>query len=263
MSAYKRIIAGIGVILMCAVPSLQAAGGGRNGHLAGIECGVCHAAGNEVDRAQASHLVAPEETLCTRCHERALQFSHPTGFAPGRTLPAAYPLDWKGNLTCSTCHLPHDPEPGLLRGVKHAKEFCLACHDEAFFSRMKDSGMSLVISGHMNIHNGRGTVDIDPLSLQCLGCHVDSHGTSGSVSVGRNGILNIVRGTAPHPVGRNYRDASKRGNFRPEYEVLQKKIVLPDGKVSCVSCHEAYTKDHGRLVASLNRSALCLSCHAR
>lgn len=262
VTACKWIIAGIGATLMCATASLEAAGG-RNAHLAGIECGACHLAGTDVDQVRASKLVLPEETLCTRCHEHAVQLSHPTGFAPGRTLPVEYPLDRNGNLTCSTCHLPHGWEPGLLRGDKHAKEFCRACHEEAFFSRMKDAGMSIVISGHLNIHHGHGTLDIDPHSLHCLGCHVDGHSSGGTVSVGRNGTLNISRGAAPHPIGRNYRDASRKGNFRPEREVLQRKIVLPDGKISCVSCHEAYTKDHGRLVERLDRSALCLSCHAR
>ena len=115
MSADKRIIAGIGAILLCALAPLDAAGGGGNGHLAGLDCGVCHIVGAEVDQAQASKLLAPEEALCTRCHEHAVQLSHPTGFTPGRTLPAEYPLDWKGNFTCSTCHLTHGWEPGLLR----------------------------------------------------------------------------------------------------------------------------------------------------
>jgi predicted CXXCH cytochrome family protein len=255
--------AGVAAVLLLLAASIGAAAGSRNGHLAGVECGTCHLAGNDFDQAQASKLLAPEETLCTRCHEHAVQFSHPTGFAPGRTLPAGYPLDWRGDLSCSTCHLAHGQEPGLLRGTEHAKAFCRACHEEAFFSRMKDAGISLVLSGHLHIHNGRGTHDIDAYSLQCLACHVDGHDRGGAVSVGRNGILNIVRGAAPHPIGRDYRDASRKVSFRPEREVLNKKIALPEGKVSCVSCHDAYTKDHGRLAASLNRSALCLSCHAR
>lgn len=261
MSAYKWIIAGFGAVLLCAAASLYAAGGGRNAHPSGSDCGACHVLGRDVDREQASKLLASQEMLCIRCHERAVEVSHPSGFAPRRTLPAEYPLDWKGDLTCSTCHVTHGREPGLMRGKKRAKEFCLACHDRAFFRNMKDAGTSLVISGHLDI--GRGTIDIDRHSLHCLGCHAGSHSGGGAVSVGRNGILRHSSGSAPHPIGRSYRDASRKGGFHPEHQLAQKNIILSDGKISCVSCHEAYKKDHGRLVATLDRSALCLSCHAK
>ena len=253
----------MGAVILCMAGLLPAAAGGRSAHPSGTECGACHLGGSNVNQAQASKLVASQELLCLRCHQRALEVSHPSGFAPGRKLPAEYPLDWKGDLTCSTCHLTHGWEPGLLRGKKRAKEFCLACHEQVFFSRMKDAGTSLVISGHLDIGRGRGTADIDSHSLHCLGCHAGSHLGGGAVSIGRNGILRHSSGSAPHPIGRSYRDASRKGGYHPEHLLAQKKIMLSDGKISCVSCHEAYKKDHGRLVASLDRSALCLSCHAR
>ena len=263
MSGYKRIAAGLGVMVLGAVASLYAVAAGRNEHPPGADCGGCHLLGNEVTREQASKLVASQEALCIGCHERAVEVSHPTGFAPRRKLPAEYPLDWKGDLTCSTCHVVHGREPGLLRGKRHAREFCLACHDRVFFSGMKDAGTSLVISGHLDLSRGRGTIDIDRHSLYCLGCHVGSHSSGGAVSVSSGGVLRHASGAAPHPIGRSYRDASKSGGYRSERELAQRKILLPDGKISCVSCHEAYKKDHGRLVAPRARSALCLSCHLK
>lgn len=139
----------------------------------------------------------------------------------------------------------------------------MACHDQAFFNSMKDSGTSLVISGHLDIGRSRGNVDIDAHSLHCLGCHADGHSAGGSVSVAQNGVLRHASGSAPHPIGRKYADAIRKGGFHPEQQLRQKKIMLSDGKISCVSCHEAYKKEHGKLVGSLNRSALCLSCHAK
>lgn len=243
--------------------SLCAVVGGRNAHPSGTDCGACHLAGSNVEQEQASKLVASQELLCVRCHERAVQVSHPSGFAPRRSLPAEFPLDWKGDLTCSTCHLTHGFEPGLLRGKKRARDFCLACHEQAFFSGMKDAGTSLVISGHLDVGRRRSTIDIDAHSLHCLGCHAGGHSGGGTVSVSGSGVLRHSSGSAPHPIGRSYRDASRKGGLHPEYQLAQKKIMLSDGKVSCVSCHEAYKKDHGKLVVSLNRSELCLSCHAK
>ena len=259
MSAYKRVASGI--VLLCAAASLHAAGG-RMAHPSGTDCGDCHVA-TAVGQVQAPKLLAFQEVLCIGCHERAVEVSHPTGFVPRRKLPAEYPLDWKGDLTCSTCHIVHGREPGLLRGKKHGREFCLACHDRAFFRNMKDAGTSLVVSGHLDLGRIHGTIDIDRHSLNCLGCHAGSHSGGGSVSVSRNGVLRHASGSAPHPIGRSYREASRNGGFRPEYELAQKKILLSDGRISCVSCHEGYKQDHGRLVLPLARSALCLACHAK
>lgn len=263
MSVCRSIIVGFGVALLCAATSLDAMAASRDIHPSGTACGVCHLAGSDVDPAQASMLVASQELLCVKCHARALELSHPSGFAPRRTLPAEFPLDWKGDLTCSTCHLTHGREPGLLRGNKRNREFCLACHDQAFFNNMKDAGISLVISGHLDVGRGRKTIDIDAHSLHCMGCHAGSHSSGGTVSLGRNGILQHSSGSAPHPIGISYREASRKGGFNPEYQLAQKKILLSDGKISCISCHEAYKKDHGRLVVTLDRSALCIACHAK
>ncbi|MBI5921640.1 MAG: cytochrome c3 family protein [Betaproteobacteria bacterium] len=241
----------------------NAALGAGAAHPAAVGCSSCHLGGDDAAAFTTTRLVAAQEILCVKCHARAVEVSHPSGFTPRRSLPAAYPLDWKGDLTCSTCHLTHGRERGLLRGNKRAKALCLDCHDQAFFNNMKDAGTSLVISGHLDVSHGRNAIDIDAHSLHCLGCHAGGHSAGGSVSVSRNGILRHSSGSAPHPIGRSYRDASRKGGFHPEQQLAQKKIMLSDGKISCVSCHEAYKKDHGKLVATLDRSALCLACHAR
>jgi predicted CXXCH cytochrome family protein len=63
-----------------------------------------------------------------------------------------------------------------------------------------------------------------------------------------------------HPIARNYTNASRFGGFRPQ-AMLSKHILLPNGQISCVSCHLGYSKDHGKLVISNQRSALCMECH--
>ncbi len=235
----------------------------RPAHPSGASCVSCHVSGSDTLSGPAPKLIAAQEVLCAKCHEQAAQLSHPSGFAPRSRLPVEFPLDWKGDLTCSTCHLVHGSGKGLLRGKKRSKEFCLICHDAAFFRNMKDAGTSLVISGHLDVGRGRGTIDIDVHSLHCLGCHASSHSGGGSVSISRNGVVRHASGSAPHPIGRSYREASSRGGFQPEHQLLQKKIILSNGKISCISCHEAYKQEHGKLVASLDRSALCLACHSK
>jgi len=205
---------------------------------------------------QASKVVASQEKLCGTCHPRSVQVSHPSGFAPKRRPPAEYPLDWKGDLTCSTCHLPHGTEPGLLRGAKRGRELCLSCHGAAFFRDMKDQGMSMELSGHLNPGVELRNIELDPYSLQCLQCH-ETKGNPSAVRVDRRGILRHASGSANHPIGRSYRAAERFGGYRTEI-MLSKRIFLPDGKISCVSCHQGYSKDHGKLVITRD---LCMECH--
>lgn len=260
MFSYKGLLAGcIAVALIGAIAWVPAEFGG-NPHLAGIRCGKCHLSDTSVSPGQARKLVASQEVICGSCHAKALKMSHPSGFTPRGKLPAEYPADWKGDLTCSTCHDVHGKHQGLLRGDKHGKTMCLSCHEPAFFDHMKDSGNSLQQTGHLSTAMASASpVEIDALSLQCMSCH-DSQTDSAGVRVGRTGIMRHSSGAANHPIGIRYPLFSSTNALRPR-NMLPKVIVLPDGKISCVSCHEVYKQEHGKLVMSNQGSALCLQCH--
>lgn len=261
MFSYKGVLAwGGGLMLVCAV-SWIFAGLKENPHLADTLCSNCHLAGKQVDPAQAHKLVASQELLCGVCHASVKRMSHPSGFAPRGKLAAEYPLDWKGDMTCSTCHEVHGTKPGLLRGDKRGKDLCLSCHDSGFFDTMKDAGISLQQTGHLSSNDliNKGVAVIDRYSLQCIGCH-DSRSDARGVNVGRNGILRHASGAANHPIGITYPAFAPNGEFRPK-NMLSKFILLPDGKLSCVSCHQVYKKDHGQLVVVNERSSLCVQCH--
>lgn len=74
------------------------------------------------------------------------------------------------------------------------------------------------------------------------------------------GLLRHSSGSANHPIGRSYAAAVPYGGYRPEI-LLSKSVWLPDGKISCVSCHQGYSSDHGKLVTPKRGSALCYECH--
>ena len=219
-------------------------------------CESCHLAGADTTPDNAAMLIASQEQLCSKCHPNSLQLSHPSGFTPppGKTIPASYPLDWKGDLTCSTCHEVHGDLPGKLRGTARARDMCLACHDQAFFDNMRDSGVSVVQSGHLGALNAQNWQTLDPYSIQCLECH----GNSGDVNVDPNQILR--HGSLNHPIGRSYAAAVRYGGYRPAI-MLSKKILLPNGMVGCVSCHEGYSKTHGKVVTTNTGTSLCFECH--
>jgi len=223
-----------------------------------LACISCHLAGQGTTKANAAQLTTGQEALCGQCHRGALELSHPSGFRPKRNLPAAYPLDWKGDMTCSSCHNVHEGKAGLIRGDKIGKEMCLSCHDSSFFVQMADKGVSLHQIGHLSAKTSQLKRELDPYSIQCLDCHMSS-GDAPQVQVDSQGVLRHSGGVN-HPVGSDYEKASRSGVYK-SISQLRNGINLPGGKVSCVSCHIGYSKKHGALVMSNTGSALCLECH--
>ncbi len=235
---------------------LYAIGVAPSQHPIDAECAGCHLYGNNTTAANAAKLIASQEQLCGRCHANALTMSHPSGFtpAPGKVIPKTYPLDWKGDLTCSTCHEVHSDLPGKLRGTARGPALCLSCHDQKFFDAMLDGGESVVLSGHLGIRNADTWKNLDPYSVQCMDCHV----ARGDVAVDTSMIAR--HGSQNHPVGRRYADAAKFGGLKPE-ALVSRKIPLPNGMISCVSCHETYTRNHGKVLTSGATTTLCFECH--
>ncbi len=228
-------------------------------HPIGVACSTCHVAGADTHAENAHILVAAQEALCGRCHADAVRVSHPSGFRPNRALPASYPVDWKGDLTCSTCHEVHGDTPGMLRGSKRGRPLCQSCHDKAFFDGMRDQGISLVQSGHLNLNMRQIMQELDAFSINCMGCH-GQYGDDNAVTIDTRRIITHTSTSLNHPIGRSYDNARRFGGYRPQ-AMLSKKILLPNGRLSCVSCHEGYSKEHGRLVVSQPGTSLCLQCH--
>jgi hypothetical protein len=181
--------------------------------------------------------------------------SHPTGFVPGRPLPPEFPLDERGELTCSTCHGLLDGTQTGLRTDKTGAEFCGSCHDSAFFSQMADGGRSLFPSGHLDAD--RSTLGpVDGYSMKCMNCHSDEATISGTKTVPRSFMLPVIGGTN-HPIGADYARFESQHGYNPASS-LSRDILLPDDRVSCLSCHEGYSRQHGKVVQF---DTLCTQCH--
>lgn len=230
------------------------------GHLEKEECRNCHLASGPVTKENAGKLIASQERLCETCHKGVLAVSHPSGFSPSRNLPGAFPLDWKGDLTCSSCHKVHERMEKMLRGGKRGKGLCLSCHKPSFFKQMPDHGSSIITKGHVREAPEDILLPVDSYSLDCMACH-DDQANSVPVFLDRSGIVRHGSGAANHPVGVEYRKAAEYGGYR-DINSLDPKIFLPQGKVSCLSCHKGYSEKHGELVfAGRGGMSLCMECH--
>jgi predicted CXXCH cytochrome family protein len=256
-STLAVLLALLGLLAASATWILAAPRGGF--HPAVMPCEGCHLAGKAVKPEQAHMLVASQEKLCGSCHQTANQVSHPSGLTPRSKTHADYPLDWKGDLTCSTCHEVHGKNQGLMRGERRGRTLCLSCHDDKFFVRMRDHGASMMETGHLDARSSAPGEKLDAYSRQCMECHGEK-GDDSAPTVVRNMVIRHGVASLNHPIGANYANAVKFGGYRPESKI-SKKIMLVGGLVSCVSCHEGYSKTHGKLVVPGGSSALCFECH--
>lgn len=255
IARYAGWISALLILILAAPSPVLAAAEGQGQHFE-ASCARCHLAKDKVTPENARKLTSSQEILCGDCHKGAIEASHPTGFVPGRTLPPAFPLDWKGEVTCSTCHEVHKGSYGSLRVAGDSREFCLSCHSEAFFGAMPEAGESLMRSGHLDARAQRPQQTFDTYSMRCIECHEEEASAPGSDRVAFNGANGT--GMANHPIGSVYRPGGLRSDLTPQ-GMLPDDVLLPDGKVSCLSCHQGYSDQHGEAVRS--DLGLCRHCH--
>ncbi len=248
-----------------------------NPHSMKTDCADCHLRAPAQDEAGTNLFVADIETLCLRCHtEVKVTMSHPVGVKPTFKLPLDMPLDWKGEMTCTTCHRMHGDDDNrfffnnkFLRRNSTGKAFCLECHQNNFLSNRSMGHSVAQNAAHYTPRDSfAGEAKIDESSASCLTCHDGSLAKDeGSAIIERTAGIWRHGGQSnrsSHPLGVSYSRAHARKPhaYRPMAE-LPRTVRLPGGKVECVSCHNLYAKDECLLAVSNERSRLCLTCHRK
>jgi len=238
------------------------------------DCSDCHLRDPSrlmKDEASTQLFVSDIEAICLNCHSGIkISMSHPIAVRPSIPIPNDMYLDWKGEITCTTCHYMHTSasfsNPSLLRRNFQGRQFCYECHKPDF---MNEKSLSHALAstrahgGTFTPMDGSGQT-IDNSSIQCMTCHDGSvSGDAGGTTVN----MGIWRHQGPrhsHPIGVDYMEAwnRKKREFTP-ISMLPAEIVLPDGKVECVSCHNLYSHNEHLLALNNFGSKLCLSCHVK
>lgn len=118
----------------------------------------------------------------------------------------------------------------------------------------------MILSGHLGLPSTNSWKSLDPYSVQCMECHGERGDVAVETSIDSETILIVRHGSKNHPVGVSYAQAEAYGGYKPAFK-LSKKIQLPNGMVSCISCHEGFTKNHGKLITTIDYSSLCYECH--
>lgn len=235
---------------------------------------------NFAEECETCHLITPQtaeddplifnydiDYLCNYCHEIPGQNSHPSQMVPSMAMPADFPLDWQGRVSCATCHDPHLEEWGLnrhlLRGGVTGRDFCTLCHHG-----LNQSGAEHRIADIVHARNALTPTQeeisgaLDSVSLQCVdNCHVRSVGKVVDYRYPGDESLTYAGRYMNHPIGMNYREALQHTERLRPAESLSPMIALIEGKVGCASCHNQYSHEQAILTTSNRKSALCLQCH--
>jgi predicted CXXCH cytochrome family protein len=89
--------------------------------------------------------------------------------------------------------------------------------------------------------------EIERLAINdCLGCHDGGLGKSWQI-VGEH-IVDIVYAASP---------------LKELAPVRDKRVLLINDKVTCLTCHNPYKSSPGALAKSNENSRLCLTCHIK
>jgi predicted CXXCH cytochrome family protein len=248
-----------------------------NPHAMKTDCSGCHLRAPAPGEAGTNLFVTDIETLCLRCHvEVRVTMSHPLGVKPTFELPSDMPLDWKGELTCTTCHLMHSTDDNrfyfsnkFLRRNSTGKAFCLECHQNNFLSN-RSMGHSVAQNGAHYTPQDSPQDDnkIDESSTSCLTCHDGSlaQDEGGGIVERSAGIWRHggAGNRSSHPLGVSYSRAfMENPRAYRQMAALPATVRLPEGKVECVSCHNLYSQNEYLLTVSNERSRLCLTCHRK
>ncbi len=210
--------------------------------------------------------------MCLGCHTGLKELSHPVDVKASMKAPPNLPFDWKGMITCVTCHYVHKAGYGgaHLRTRATGEGFCLGCHGDLD----KETHQTVLGSAHLKSTDIRKRMlrstateyVLDELSIRCLACH-DALYAGDTLVESRTEIELLHMGNLTglsHPVGVSYLDAKLKyhGAYR-NIDDLPPEIKLFDGTVGCGTCHNPYSKRHYDLVMSNEGSALCLACHVK
>jgi len=224
-----------------------------------------------------------ERSLSGRLGSGPGVLNHPVHVKPSPEIiiPAGWPLDVDGTITCVTCHsslpsldgtanpnlrvshreLPHDVESS-------GPQFCRNCHSENAANTAR--GMHWLAVARAHISGGYEEPDssynatLDEGSRRCLTCHDGVSSREASYQTTWNsGGGSIGDRARNHPIGVPYPRGGRRHAEVPlrHSANLPAQVRLPGGNVSCLSCHDLYSPGPNRLSVPIERSHLCLACH--
>lgn len=106
--------------------------------------------------------------------------------------------------------------------------------------------------------------EIDSFSFGCLSCHDGTNSPGHDVDFKNSGRGDYSgNNRRSHPIGMHYGSASYANNQLQRLENLNRNMILIDGRVGCLTCHNPFNRQSPYLTVTMDRSSLCFSCHIK
>ncbi|SNB45311.1 cytochrome c3 family protein [Geobacter sp. DSM 9736] len=157
-----------------------------------------------------------------------------------------------GNCAFSTQLQDNQEKMDYINKLRMAKEASESPYGEIFVNTVQ-----------ARLRTGE-VMELDTFTVDCIACHDGINAPGREIrykndSVNRRIDLNSVLGS--HPIGMDY---GSYAYASPQYKRLEKldpNMVLVDGKIGCLTCHNPLNKKKNHLAIDKERSKLCYACH--
>ncbi|KAF0219881.1 MAG: hypothetical protein FD174_1605 [Geobacteraceae bacterium] len=105
-------------------------------------------------------------------------------------------------------------------------------------------------------HHGL-TVTITGNATDCLACHDGSMTKTVPICTVKCELKD------PHTVDKPYPPAGQEQSYVPAERIAAAGIILVNGQVTCISCHDLKNPNRHHLVIENDKSRLCFTCHIK
>jgi predicted CXXCH cytochrome family protein len=106
--------------------------------------------------------------------------------------------------------------------------------------------------------------EVDSFSFGCLSCHDGTNSPGHDIDFKNSGRSDFSGSNRrSHPIGMHYGSASYVNNQLQRLENLNPNMILIDGRVGCLTCHNPFNRQSPHLAVTMDRSNLCFSCHLK
>lgn len=104
---------------------------------------------------------------------------------------------------------------------------------------------------------------VDEVSRGCLGCHVEMGMMLKNGSAYHKGLHNegMLKMAVSHSIGIDYERKTLFRNDLKSAAEFSPNMMLVNGKLGCVTCHDPLNSEGNHLATGKNRSGICFACH--
>lgn len=134
----------------------------------------------------------------------------------------------------------------------------LALQNEMYqASQARSSGDSRYLA------SASGRVEADEVTKSCLGCHDEMGSMVKNSSAYPKGLHNegMVKMASSHSIGMDYEGKTLFRSDLKSSAVFPQNMMLVNGKLGCVTCHDPLNPEGNHLATSNSRSGICFVCH--